>query len=141
MRFMVLSAPPTQSKGRGYEACPRVFASLTEAEMYRATLPASSRATTVAVVRPADAEDVWRNEHGCEFLFLYEYKSAAFQDTCVWLLDEDGIEVGIPKASFLKHFRQCERCSDCDGSGATCGKHWSCSTCKGTGRVKREDEA
>lgn len=30
-------------------------------------------------------------------------------------------------------------CTDCDGTGSTCGGHWSCSTCKATGRVPRED--
>lgn len=33
-----------------------------------------------------------------------------------------------------------EPCSGCDGSGATCGGHWKCSTCRATGRVRREDE-
>lgn len=29
-------------------------------------------------------------------------------------------------------------CSDCDGKGQTCGDHWKCSACSGTGFVLNE---
>lgn len=138
MRYMVMCFPANQ---RVYElATPRVFPTLAAAEAYRLSIvPGWRQPITVAVVRPDDAEDVWFNQHGAEFLFLFEYEDKAM-GTCVWLLDEDGYEVGIPKAAFLAHFRQ-QPCSDCDGTGQTCGGHWKCSTCGATGRVKMEDGA
>ncbi len=101
MRFMVLCTSSRAEGGTGgYEvATQRVFASLKDAESYRAGISSSRRPLTVAIVRPDDSEDVWRNEHGCEFLFLFEYESREV-GTCVWLLDEDGIECGVPKESF-----------------------------------------
>lgn len=135
MRFMVMCFPVERSPLRPprYElATPRVFASLEAAERFRFKLMARSpgrEPITVVVVRPEPSEHVWYNQHGAEFLFLFEYEDE-HMGTCVWLLDEDGIEVGIPKAGFLKSFSQAVPCSDCGGC---------CSVCKGTGRVRGEE--
>lgn len=101
MRFLVL----VRNASNRYEAASeRVYASFEDAEAFRASLQgiAAGPALTVGVVRPDDAEDVWFNQQGAEFLFLYEYESAG--ERCVWLFDENGIEVGVRKDSFLKHF-------------------------------------
>lgn len=105
MRYMILRTSSKEEGGSGgYEVCPRVFATLDEAEQYRASISPSRSPMTVAIVRPDDGESVWYNEHGVEFLFLYEETSGG--ERIVWLLDDLGCEVGIPKSGFEKSFRQ-----------------------------------
>ena len=120
MRFMVLclpgAAPRAPARKQYALATPRVFPTLSGAEEYRKGIRPERRPITVAVVRPEDSDDVWYNQHGAEFLFLFEYEDATM-GTCVWLLDEDGYEVGIPKASFSEHFQQAPECPDCGERG------------------------
>lgn len=119
MRFMVLcvSAERSPLRPRPYEvATPRVFPTLAAAEECRKGVRPERQPITVAIVRPTDGEDVWFNQHGAEFLFLFEYEDAAM-GTCVWLLDEDGCEVGIPKPNFHSYFQKAPECPDCGERG------------------------
>lgn len=109
MRYMVMCLPAHQ---RIYElATPRVFSTLAAAEAFRSDLRPDRQPITVAVVRPTDAEDVWFNQHGAEFLFLFEYEDKVM-GTCVWLLDEDDCEVGLSKDDFLASFHQHPKVED-----------------------------
>ncbi len=105
MRYMVICRE-TKAEGARRDqmtlASQRVFTRFEDAVDFCNEIAESRRAHVMAMVYPEDAQDVYENKHGREFLYLCETKTKHGQ--VVWLLDEDDHDVGIPKAGFEREF-------------------------------------
>lgn len=100
MRYMVLCKSTKAEGGNdGYEvATQRTFTTFADAEKYAAPIAPGREARIVVVIKPDEGDNVYQNQHGVEFLYLYE------QDGVVWLVDEEGCDFGVHRESFDKYF-------------------------------------
>ena len=107
MRYMVICRE-TKAEGARRDqttlASQRVFTRFEDAVDFCNEISESRRAHVMAMVYPEEAQDVYENKHGREFLYLCETTNKR-DGTVVWLLDEDDIDVGIPKAGFERDFK------------------------------------